>query len=168
MDSTPIELVFEKLILIRINKMKRLFLTLGICIFSLFSFYVNAQNLVTIDEFIKEIEKGIPKEFKLDESGLDKNNMYAVFKKTPQEIITVNLQKDYRIDFPDQETLTVNNHKTIFYYAGFNKSAGTVVFLNNDSGFLVFGYNKPYMGDEIVKKEELIEIVKNIDLSKIE
>ncbi len=148
--------------------MKRFFLTFGICIFSLFSLFVKAQNTVTTDEFLIEIGKGIPEEFKLDESGLDKNNVYAVYKKTPQEVITVNFQKDYRIDFPDQETSMVNNHKTIFYYAGFNKSAGLVVFLNNDSGFLVFGYNKPYMGEEIVKKEELIEIVKNIDLNKFE
>jgi hypothetical protein len=148
--------------------MKRLFLTLSICIFSLLSLFVNAQNSVTTDEFISEIRKGIPEEFKLDESGLDKKNIYAVFKKTPQEVITVNLQKDYNIDFPDQETSTINNRKTIFYYAGFNKSAGLVVFLNNDSGYLVFGYNKPYMGEEIVKKEELIEIVKNIDLIKFE
>lgn len=149
--------------------MKRLFiLSLTICIFSLFNASLFAQKTVSIDAFNKEIRKGIPQDFKLDESGVDKENLFAVYKKTPQEVITVNLQKDYHIEFPEQETLTVADHKTIFYYAGFNKSAGLVVFLKNDAGFLVFGYNKPYMGEEIVKKEELIEIVEKIDLSKFE
>jgi hypothetical protein len=43
-----------------------------------------------------------------------------------------------------------------------------VVFLNNDAGYLVFGYNKPYMGEEIVKKSELLEIVQKIDFSQFE
>jgi hypothetical protein len=135
---------------------------------SFFSFSAFSQKAISLEDFTSEISKGIPEDFEIDENGTDKGNLYAIFMKSPQEVITVNLQKDNRIEFPEQENLTVNNHKAIFYYAGFEKSGGLVVFLSGDAGFLVFGYNKPYMGEEIVEKEELIQIVKNIDLSKFE
>lgn len=127
-----------------------------------------AQQPMTVEGFTAEISRGIPEGFKMDENGRDKNDLYVVYKKNPQEIITVNLQKEYRIDFPEQETTAVDGRKTIFYYAGFNKSAGLVVYLKNNAGYLVFGYNKPYMGDEIVEKSELLDIVNKIDLSKFE
>lgn len=128
----------------------------------------SAQNSMKIEDFTRHISKGIPAGFKQDESGTDKKNLYAVYKKSPQEVISVNLQKDYRIEFPKQETTIFDGRKTIFYYAGFDKSAGLVVFLKNDAGYLVFGYNKPYMGEEIVKKSELLDIVKKIDLTDFE
>ncbi len=149
--------------------MKRLiYSAFVIGVFVMFGSSVIAKNAMNIDEFTKEISKAVPKEFKFDEKGTDKGNLYVVYKKSPQEVMTVNWQKEYDIEFPDQETTTVKGHKTIFYYMGFKKSAGIVVFLKNNAGYLVVGFNKPYMGEEIVKKEELIDIVKKLDLSRFE
>lgn len=42
------------------------------------------------------------------------------------------------------------------------------MFLENGSGYLVVGYNKPFMGDEIVEQGELEEIVNQIDFNRID
>lgn len=129
------------------------------------AFSEDANSLETLKN---EFGKAVPKSFKLAESGVDGENLYAVYKKSAQELITVNLQKDHEIEFEDTESQNVNGHKTIFYYMGFEKSAGIVVFLKDCKGYLVVGYNKPYMGDEKVRKEELISIIEKVDISKFE
>lgn len=133
---------------------------------TLITIHVFAQNNL-LETLTSEFKKAIPKGFAIEESGTDKGNLYLVFKKSSQEIITVNLQKEHDIEFEDVDSFEHNNYQMTFYYAGFKKSAALVVFLNNTSKYLVLGYNKPYMGDEIVKKDELITIIDRIDLKCI-
>ncbi len=147
---------------------KSFYLIFVVSIFVLFNSSVLAQKSISADQFSKEIAKAIPEGFKLAEKGTDKDNLFAVYKKSPQEVITVNLQKDHKIEFADQETLTVNDHKSIFYYMGFEKNAGLVVYLKGNAGYLVLGYNKPYTGEETVKRDELTNIVKKLDLTWFE
>lgn len=121
-----------------------------------------------LDALKAEFSEAVPAEFELDESGEDGVNLYLVFKKSPQEVITVNLQQDNSISFSDTENVKINGHDAVFYYAGFKKSAGLAITLKNNAGHLVIGYNKPYMGDENVKMSELTTIAEKIDLGKFE
>jgi hypothetical protein len=115
-----------------------------------------------------EFEKALPEGFEMNESGEDGINLFLVYKKSPQEIITVNLQQDHRLEFSDTENLKINDRDAVFYYAGYQKSGGLAITLKNDAGHLVIGYNKPYMGDENVKMAELTAIAEKVDLGKFE
>ncbi len=115
-----------------------------------------------------EFEKAVPEGFKMDESGVDGVNLYLVFKKSPQEIITVNLQQDHLLEFSDTENLKIDGRNAVFYYAGYQKSGGLAITLKNGAGHLIIGYNKPYMGDENVKMSELTAIAEKVDLGKFE
>lgn len=143
--------------------MKRYLLFL---IATLISVNLSAKSNPQLQSLQSEFTKAVPAGFKIDESGTDKKNLYLVFKKTPQEVITINLQSKYEIEFEDVDTFTHKNYKMTFYYAGYEKSAGLVVFLKDKH--LVIGYNKPYMGDEIVKKEELISIIDKVKIENIQ
>jgi len=99
---------------------------------------------------------------------VDGVNLYVVYKKSPQEIISVNLQQDHRLEFSDTENLTVDGREAVFYYAGYQKSGGLAITLKNEAGHLIIGYNKPYMGDENVKMAELTAIAEKVDLAMFE
>lgn len=115
-----------------------------------------------------EFDKAVPEGFKMDESGVDGVNLYLVYKKSPQEIITVNLQQDHRLEFSDTENLKIDGREAVFYYAGYQKSGGLAITLHNGAGHLIIGYNKPYMGDENVKMAELTAIAEKVDPVKFE
>ena len=115
-----------------------------------------------------EFEKAVPDGFELDEKGVDGANLYVVYKKSPQEIITVNLQQDHRLEFSDTEKLEIDGRDAVFYYAGFEKSGGLAITLKNGAGHFVIGYNKPYMGEENVKMAELTAIAEKVDLGKFD
>jgi len=117
---------------------------------------------------IEAVEKALPSGFELDESGEDGENAYAVFKKGPQTVIAFNLQNKTDVEFFDTENLTVQEHEAVFYHAGTEKNGGLVVYLKGGASYLVIGYNKPYMGDEIVTKAELVEIAEKVDLGRLE
>ena len=144
---------------------KRYWILVG---FLLVTLMLYAENDSQIDVLTSLFSKALPEGFELDDSGMDKENVYVVFKKGAQEIIAVNWQKDYQIEFDDVDSFEHQGRKMIFYYAGFKKNGGLVVFLQNDAGYLVLGHTKPYMGEAIVKKEELISIIEKIDFGKIE
>lgn len=146
------------------NRIIRLFIA-GIL---LANFQAFSQENQKLDLMQTAFNKAVPSGFELDESGVDGVNLYLVYKKSPQEIITVNLQQDHRVEFSDTENLKIDGRDAVFYYAGFEKSGGLAITLNKGAGQLVIGFNKPYMGDKIVKMEELISIAEKIDLVKFE
>lgn len=132
------------------------------------NFQALSQENKKLDALKAEFEQAVPSDFELDESGVDGVNLYLVYKKSPQEVITVNLQQDHWVEFSDTENLKIDGREAIFYYAGYQKSAGLAITLNESTGHLIIGYNKPYMSDEDVKMEELTAIAEKIDLSKLE
>jgi len=129
---------------------------------------ITAQSGPSLELFVEQLNSAVPEGFSLDESGSDHGDLFAVYKKSPQEIVTANLQKKNDLEFSDTVELDIQGRRAVFYYMGFEKSGGMVVFLNNGAGHLVVGYNKPYMGDEIVEQAELEEIVKKLDIASLE
>ena len=127
-----------------------------------------AQKNEKLEALKAEFSGAVPSGFELDESGVDGVNLYVVYKKSPQEIISVNLQQDHRLEFSDTENLTVDGREAVFYYAGYQKSGGLAITLKNEAGHLIIGYNKPYMGDENVKMAELTAIAEKVDLAMFE
>lgn len=152
---------------LKIKKMKKLFCLFftGLLMASIQAF---SQNENKMDVLKAEFEHAVPSGFNLDESGVDGVNLFLVYKKSPQEVITVNLQKDHRVEFSDTENLKIDGREAVFYYAGYKKSAGLAITLNEGTGHLIIGYNKPYMSDEDVKMDELTLIAEKVDLSKLE
>lgn len=152
---------------IKNQNMKKLFLfiTAGLFLANLSAFGQENEKLNLLKT---EFDKAVPSGFKLDESGVDGVNLYLVYKKSPQEIITVNLQQDHRLEFSNTENLIIDGRDAVFYYAGFEKSGGLAITLNEGAGHLIIGYNKPYMGDDIVEMAELTSIAEKVDLGKIE
>lgn len=132
------------------------------------NFQAFSQNNEKLEVLKTEFSGAVPSGFELDESGMDGVNLYLVYKKSPQEIISVNLQQDHRLEFSDTENLTVDGREAVFYYAGYQKSGGLAITLKNEAGHLIIGYNKPYMGEENVKMAELTAIAEKVDLGKFE
>lgn len=132
------------------------------------NFQAFSQENQKLDLMKTAFNKAVPSGFELDESGVDGVNLYLVYKKSPQEIITVNLQQDHRLEFSDTENLKIDGRDAVFYYAGYQKSGGLAITLKNKTGHLIIGYNKPYMGDDIVKMAELTAIAEKVELGKFE
>jgi len=147
---------------------KSLFLMTLLFVCSVATGWMNGQSGFDLDSLIAQFDTAVPQGFTLQESGPDGENVFAVYKKSPQEVITVNLQKEHDIEFSDVEELAIDGRKAVFYHMGFDKNGGMAVFLQNGSGYLVVGYNKPFMGDEAVEPGELEEILNKIDLSRFE
>ena len=132
------------------------------------NFQAYGQNNEKLELLKSAFDTAVPEGFKMDESGVDGVNLYLVYKKSPQEIISVNLQQDHRLEFSDTENLKIDGRVAVFYYAGYQKSGGLAITLKNGGGHLVIGYNKPYMGDENVKMAELTAIAEKVDLAMFE
>ena len=136
--------------------------------FSLVSGMLAAQSGRSLDAFVGQLNEAVPDGFILDDSGMDGEDIYAVYKRNTQEIITANLQEKNDVEFSDVEELMIQGRRAVFYHLGYEKNGGMAVFLSEGSGYLVVGYNKPYMGDEIVECRELEDIVGKIDLKSLE
>ncbi len=130
--------------------------------------FKNLAEAKQVEILKNETRKAVPDAFKQAESGSDGQDIFAIYKKSPQEVISVNLRSVNDMAFDDVETLSIDGRKTIFFYAGTQKNGFLVVTLNNNAGYFFLGYNKPYMGDDIVKKDELLQIARKMNLSRFE
>lgn len=130
--------------------------------------FKNLSETKQVEVLKSETRKAVPGAFQQAETGSNGLEIFAIYKKSPQEVISVNLRETNDMTFDDVETLSINGRKAVFFYAGTQKNGFLVVTLNSNAGYLFFGYNKPYMGEEIVTKDELVQIAKKINLSKFE